>query len=287
MDDRPASSVTVAELIRHGEGLLRPSDSSRLDAELLLGHVLELSRTMLYRDGNVPVAIGHREQFRRLLRARADGQPIAQLLGGVEFWSLAFIVDENVLIPRPETELLVETALERMPRSGRPLVADLGTGSGAIAVVLAVERPGATVVATDKSALALRIAQKNCDLHEVSTIQLVRANLLDGMGGNAFDLVVSNPPYVCAGDPLLSTSDIRFEPEQALAAGEDGLEALRTITCQTPASLKPGGSLIVEHGYNQGAAVRRLFEEQGFQRIKTSRDLAGLQRVTYGEKREQ
>lgn len=284
MSNRSAAPATIAELIRHGSRLLHPSESSSLDAELLLTHTLDLDRLAVYRDGNVEVAPDKREQFGQLIRARAGGRPVAQILGRAEFWSLSFHLDAHVLIPRPETELLVATALDLIPRRGTPLIADLGTGSGAIAVSLAVERRGATIVATDLSARALGTARRNCVAHRVSAVHLLQANWMHGLRESQFDAIVANPPYVCADDPLLWTSDIRFEPRLALVGGSDGLAALRAIAAQAPAYLQRGGFLMLEHGYNQGAAVRRLLRDQGLERVATARDLAGLERVTYGEK---
>lgn len=275
--------ATVAELIKRGDHVLRPSDSSRLDSELLLAYALGCDRLAVYRDGNCDVAPDQRLQFESLVRARASGQPVAQLLGTAEFWSLSFHIDANVLIPRPETELLVATVLDRIPRSHPSMIADLGTGSGTIAVVIALERRNATIIASDLSTAALAVARRNCDIHCVAQVYLLRANWMDAFGEAKFDIIVSNPPYVCAGDPLLSSSAIRFEPSLALAGGDDGLDALRELVAQAAVHLKPGGCLLVEHGYNQGAIVRRLFYQQGLQRVTTAPDLAGHGRVTFGE----
>lgn len=278
------TSVTVADLVIKGERLLRPSASSRLDAELLLSHVRGCDRTAIYRDPDAPVTPEERERFAELTTARVAGQPVAQLVGRAEFWSLSFVVDENVLVPRPETEILVETALDLLPRAGNPVLADLGTGSGAVAIVLALERPAATVIATDLSALALEVAQRNCGAHRADRVLLLRANWMSALANSEFDLIASNPPYVSSNDPLLSNSDIRFEPLRALAAGSDGLADMRLIIEQAPRQLKQGGYLLVEHGYNQALTVRQLFSERGFQQITTIRDLAGIDRVTYGRK---
>jgi release factor glutamine methyltransferase len=283
MPKRTAMATTIAEMVRSGARSLRPSESSRLDSELLLAHTLGLDRLVVYRDGDREVAADQGEQFERLIRARADGRPVAQLLGVAEFWSLSFQVDPHVLIPRAETEVLVAVALDRIPRSGRPVVADVGTGSGAIAVALAVERPGAAIVASDLSAAALLTARRNCERHRVAGVHLLQADWMDGLGDVRFDAIVSNPPYVCADDPLLAISDIRFEPRLALVGGRDGLGALRAFVAQARGRLKPGGFLAVEHGYNQGPAVRRLFEAQGLRRVATVRDVGGLERVTHGE----
>ena len=276
--------VTVADLVEVGERLLRPSTSSRLDTELLVSHVCDCDRAAVYRDPGAPVTAMQQRHFTKLANARAGGQPVAQLLGCADFWSLSFVVDANVLVPRPETETLVETALALIPSRGKPVLADLGTGSGVMAVVFARERPQATVLATDLSPLALHIAERNCRAHEASQVALLRANWMTALGDAEFDFIVSNPPYVQCDDPLLSNSDIRFEPRHALAAGTDGLDDLRAIVEQAPRHLKQGGYLLVEHGYNQASRVRQLFAERGLQRITTQRDLGNMERVTFGRK---
>ena len=282
MTGQSATPATVASLVKTGERLLRPSSSSRLDAEILLGHVTGCDRANIYRDPDAPVTSKQQEHFAQLTSARALGQPVAQLVGHVDFWSLSFKIDPNVLIPRPETELLVELALSLIPNDRDSVLADLGTGSGAIATVVALERPHATIVATDLSSPALQIARRNFIRHSASRIFLLRADWLVGFGDAQFDLIVANPPYVSADDPKLSNSDIRFEPVQALTAGRDGIDDLCVIVKQAPRCLKSGGYLVVEHGYTQGSDVRCLFAEQGFQRINTQHDLAGMERVTCG-----
>ena len=277
--------VTVAELVMHGDRLLRPSESSRLDAELLLAKVLDRDRLVLYRESEFEVAPPERARFDKLLGERAAGRPVAQLLGEAEFWSLPFFIDADVLVPRPETELLVDTVLERIPGSGGgAMVTDLGTGSGVIAVVVGLERPEATIIAIDRCGSALRTARKNCIRHGISGVHLLRADWLHGLHTTHFDIIVSNPPYVAADDLLLSSSDIRFEPKLALVGGSDGFAAFRAIVSQAPAYLKPGGLLCVEHGYHQGSQLRRLFHNHGFRQIATKCDLAGLERVTLGQK---
>ena len=269
-------------MVREGERQLRASTSSRLDAELLASHVRGCDRIAIYRDPNAPVTTRQRQFFAKLTAARALGQPIAQLIGGTEFWSLPFAIDTNVLIPRPETESLVATALELIPTTRASVIADLGTGSGAVAIVLALERPQAAVIATDLSRQALTIARRNREVHKVPHVLLLRANWMAALVDSKFDLIASNPPYVCCDDPLLLNSDIRFEPHEALAAGADGLDHVRTIVDEAPRRLKRGGYLLIEHGYNQAHEVRQLFAGRGFQGITTNRDLAGIERVTYG-----
>ena len=266
--------------------MFRPSTStsSRLDAELLVCHVCECDRVAIYREPDISVTATQYRHFTKLAGRRACGQPIAQILGYAYFWSLQFVVDSNVLVPRPATETLIETALGLIPSTGNPVFADLGTGSGVVAVVIARERPQATVLATDLSAQALHIAARNCHAHEAPQVRLLRANWMTACGNAKFDFIASNPPYVQSDDPLLLTSDIRFEPRRALAAGLDGLDDLRAIIEQAPKHLKHGGYLLVEHGYNQAFNVRQLFAQQGFERIATERDLGNIERVTFGRK---
>ncbi len=258
--------------------------SSRLDAELLACHVCGCDRAAIYRDPNTPVTATQHKRFMQLAKHRAGGQPMAQIIGNTEFWSLSFAVDTNVLIPRSDTETLVETALDLIPTTGEPVIADLGTGTGAIAVVFATERPQATVLATDLSAQALHVASRNCRAHRASRVVLAQANWMTAFAEIKFDFIVSNPPYIECDDPLLANTDIRFEPRNALVAGPDGLDDLRVIVKQAPRHLKQGGYLLVEHGYNQASQVRQLFAERGFQRTTTQRDIGNRERVTFGRK---
>tara|TARA_B100001123_G_scaffold450598_1_gene622266 strand:- start:3808 stop:4674 length:867 start_codon:yes stop_codon:yes gene_type:complete len=277
-------SLTVLDLVKVGKNLLRRSTNSWLDSELLVSHVCDCDRVAIYRDPDTLVTPRQYRHFIELANARARGQPVAQLLGLTYFWSLSFVVDANVLIPRPETETLIETALELIPSTGHYAIADLGTGSGAIAVALALERAQAMVIATDVSSLALDVAERNRCFHKASQLFLLRGDWMAALGTKKLDFIVSNPPYVESNDSLLQDSDIRFEPRQALASGKDGLDDLRAIIKQAPERLKPDGFLLVEHGYNQGLRVRQLFAERGFQKITTRRDLGKLERVTFGQR---
>ncbi|MFT4562424.1 MAG: release factor glutamine methyltransferase [Gammaproteobacteria bacterium] len=272
----------VANLVRLGERLLSENSNARLDAELLLAHVLGCDRTAVYRDANKKVSPDQQQSFCDLVSARSSGKPLAQIVGVQEFWSLPFVVDENVLIPRPETELLVDVALLHLRRLDRPIVADLGTGSGAIAVAISHECPNATIVAVERSIAALEIAKRNCARHARAPIYLVRANWLMGLCDHQFDLIIANPPYIASGDPLVRTTSIRFEPEAALVSGPDGLDALRQVVAGAARALKSGAVLAVEHGYNQATQVRAQFQQHGFCSIITERDLAGHERVTSG-----
>jgi len=281
----PVQAVqTVAALLAAGRQMLvrRGCESARLDAELLLAHALGRDRTAVYRDADEPVSKPCKIEFERLIGERADGRPVAQLVGYAEFWSMRIIVDEHVLIPRPETELLVEIALESIPATAGFTIAEPGTGSGAIALALARERPATTIVASDYSAPALRIAERNRAIHEAQNVRLIRSNWLDPLAAGAFDTIISNPPYVESTDPRLTGSDIRFEPVTALAAGLDGLDAIRVIVAQSRQTLRPEGRLLIEHGCDQGAQVRALFEAASFAHVTTVKDLAGHERVTCG-----
>jgi len=254
---------------------------TRLDAELLLAHVLNVSRAaVIARDERVltPEELG---DFERLLERRVAGEPLAYLTGTKEFWSLELEVTPDVLVPRPETELLVEWALELLPPHRDALhVLDVGTGSGAIALAIARERPRALVTGSDVSPAALGLAQRNARRLNVGNANFRHAAYLAAFG--QFNLIVSNPPYVAEGDPHLA--DLRFEPATALASGPDGLDALRVIVREAFHHLRAPGWLLVEHGAQQGAAVRALFAQAGFTAIETRRDLAGHERATGGRR---
>ncbi|MGQ0587740.1 MAG: peptide chain release factor N(5)-glutamine methyltransferase [Gammaproteobacteria bacterium] len=259
---------------------------TRLDAELLLAHVLDMTRAgVVARDERV-LTPEEQGDFEQLLARRLSGEPLAYLTGTKEFWSLELEVTRDVLVPRPETELLVEWALSCL-RKQASSVLDIGTGSGAIALSLAKEMPEARVLASDVSAAALAVARRNAASIGLGNLQFVESNLFERLdsrfrGNDGFDLIVSNPPYVAEGDPHLA--DLKFEPAVALASGRDGLDALREIVAGAPHHLRPGGWLLVEHGTAQGAAVRGLFARAGFASIETRRDLAGHERATGGQR---
>ena len=223
------------------------------------------------------------QRFQELVRRRSRGEPLAYLIGVREFYGLEFEVTPAVLIPRPETELLVELALQRLPGDQPCTVLDLGTGSGAIALTLAALRPSASVIAVDASAPALEITARNCRrLGLASRVALQRSDWFTAVKDKRFDLIVSNPPYVPEGDPHLSEGDLRFEPRQALIGGRDGLEAIRRIVGEAPAYLAPGGWLLLEHGHDQAPAVRELLSGAGFESLVEETDLAGQPRVAGG-----
>jgi release factor glutamine methyltransferase len=249
-----------------------------LETRILLGHVLQLSRVQLITQSARTLTADEATRLSELIRRRIDGEPIAYLVGSREFYGLQLEVTPDVLIPRPETELLVELAAEYLPDDGTAL--DLGTGSGAIAVALAHLRRDAIVTAVDRSGPALSIARKNAARHGVA-IHFLCSDWYQEVAG-MFDVIAANPPYIERGDPHLAQGDLRFEPADALTDHDDGLSAIRIIVSQGKRYLKPGGRLLVEHGYDQAAKVRALFQEGGFEEVRSWADLAGIERVSGG-----
>ncbi len=260
--------------------LAASSDSPDLDAELLVAHVLGASRPALAADPDRRLGPAEARQLEALAARRAAGEPLAYLTGWREFWSLELEVTPDVLVPRPETELLVEWTLQAVAGKAQPSVLDLGTGSGAIALAVARERADAAVTAVDSSAAALQVAHRNAARLGLGRVQFVEGRWFGPARGGRFDVIVSNPPYVAAGDPALAK--LTYEPSSALVAGEDGLDALSAICTGAGPHLAAGGSLIVEHGASQGEAVRGLMTRVGLAGIETRRDLAGLERATRG-----
>ena len=252
------------------------------DAELLLAHALGRSRTWLLAHGDDDIARDNATRFLALVERRATGEPVAYLTGSRGFWTLDLVVTPATLVPRPETELLVELALARIQVDAEARVADLGTGSGAIALAIAKERPRARVVATDASGDALGVARENAERNRIGNVEFRQGDWLAPLAGETFGLIASNPPYIALGDPHLEEGDLRFEPASALSSGVDGLDAIRSIVRDAPAHLCTRGWLLLEHGWGQGEAVRVLLREAGFVEIATERDLEGRDRVTLG-----
>lgn len=273
--------TTLGQYLREAVTRL-PEESARVDVELLLMHVLDRSRSWLFAHADAIVQPEQQQAFEALLRRRQRGEPVAQIIGHREFWSLDLAVSSDTLIPRPETELLVELALDRLPRDASVRVLDLGTGTGAIALALAHERPRATVFAVDASAGALLIARKNAAKLGLGRITFLRGDWFSPVRHERFDLIVSNPPYLADDDPHLTRGDLRFEPRSALASGADGLDAIRRIAGQATAHLEPQGWLLVEHGWQQGVATRKIFAAAGLTEVETLRDLEARDRVTIG-----
>lgn len=255
-------------------------ESARIDSEVLLADVLGKSRTWLYTHPEYRPDSQQSRAYEQLVAGRERGEPVAYLTGRQEFWSLPLMVNPAVLIPRPETELLVETALDYLKDQTEIRVADLGTGSGAIALAIASERPRAQVYATDISEAALDVARLNAE-HLNLSVRFAQGHWAEALSGS-FDVLLSNPPYVASDDPHLQQGDLRFEPGVALSAGDDELLAFRQITQQASARLKPGGWLLFEHGHQQGAAVRDIVQGKGFERIQTLNDLEQRERVSLG-----
>lgn len=255
-----------------------------LDAQVLLAHVVRRQRTWLVAHRDDPLTRDEASVFFALAKRRRNGEPVAYLVGQREFFGLALQVTPSVLVPRPETETLVELALERLPADRPWRVLDLGTGSGAIAIAIARERPRTHVIAVDASAAALSVARANAAALGAGNVAFVESDWYARIDDVPFDLIVSNPPYIRAGDPHLASDDVRFEPMTALVSGVDGLAALRTIVSGATSRLAAGGALLVEHGYDQAAAVRALFVAAGLDAVTARRDLAGIVRVAGGRR---
>ena len=274
---RPDATPTVASLLAGAGALIDPSD-----AQLLLAHALGRDRGWLYAHAHDPVGADAQARFAGLLARRQAGEPVAYLRGRQGFWTLELAVTRDTLIPRSETERLVELALERLPAGESLRLADLGTGSGAIALALASERPLARVDAVDASPGALAVARRNAEAAGLANVDFHHGHWFEPLAGRRYDLVASNPPYIAAGDPHLGRGDLRHEPPMALASGHDGLDAIRHIARAAPAHLHPGGWLLLEHGHDQGAAVRAVLRESGFESVSTARDLEQRDRVALG-----
>jgi release factor glutamine methyltransferase len=256
------------------------SETPRVDAEWLLSLATGLTRGQIRAREEATLDRTAARRFDALVARRAQGEPIAYILGEWEFWSLPLTVSPAVLIPRPETELLVECALRYLPTHTPAEVLDLGTGSGAVAIALAVERPLARITAVDRSAAALEIAAHNVARHALGRIELRESDWFARLAGRRFDVIVANPPYVAVDDPALEASVALYEPATALLAGVAGLDAIEALVAGAPSHLLAGGALLLEHGAAQGPAVRKLFECAGFERVATARDLAGHERIT-------
>lgn len=254
----------------------------RVDAEALLLHVLDCNRAWLFTHGHASLGAASTKTFQALVEQRANGIPVAYLIGRRGFWTLDLVVSPATLIPRAETETLVEQALERLDRAPNRCVADLGTGSGAIALAIASERPQAHVLASDTSAAALTVAATNAAAHGLNNVVFRSGDWYAPLIGERFDLIVSNPPYIAATDPHLTQGDLRFEPQSALVSGADGLDALRTLAAGAPAHLRPGGWLLLEHGWEQGATMRVLLRAAGLVTVTTLQDLEARDRITVG-----
>jgi len=258
------------------------SESARLDIELLLCSILKKDRSFVRAWPEHELSQQQLTSFQQLLEQRLAGEPIAHILGERGFWSLNLKVTKDTLIPRPETERLVELALELIPEKAQWEILDLGTGTGAIALSLAKERPSCFVSATDQSLAALDVAKQNAKDNKISNIEFIHSNWFSELKNKKFDLIVSNPPYIEENDPHLQQGDVRFEPLSALTSGEEGLDDIRTIIKNSQAHLTKNGILLIEHGYDQAEAVCNLFNLSGFNKVENFKDDNGVPRVSIG-----
>lgn len=281
------SPASVAHLIqdatvRIAAALDLTQREARLEARVLAAYAWQVDAAWLIAHDTDLQTVADIAAFQSLLSQRLEGVPIAYLVGSREFYGRSFLVSNDVLIPRPDTELLVELALTHLPTDQAVEVLDLGTGSGCIAITLALERPLARVTAVDRSAAALAIAQHNADqLH--ASVKFLPSNWFSALTDQRFDLIVSNPPYIAAADPHLAHGDVRFEPLSALASGQDGLDDLRQLIRAASTHLKPDGTLLLEHGYNQADIVQSLLHDHRFLAPRSWPDLAGILRVSGGK----
>ncbi|RDI48606.1 Release factor glutamine methyltransferase [Aquicella lusitana] len=278
------SIMTIAEWLQQAtHQLAAVTDVPQLEAEILLAHALKKSRSYLYAWPQQTVASEDAQHFIHLLAQRARSKPIAYITGKKEFWSLELFVNENTLIPRPETELLVASVLNLFPEQDKAVqVADLGTGSGAIALALASERPAWQIHAVDISEAALSVARKNGRHLTLQNIIFHQGNWCEALPAGGFDVIVSNPPYIATDEWRRYADGLAYEPENALLSGEDGLAAIREIINTAKSRLKQAGYLLIEHGFAQGEAVQRLFSKNGYSHVHSLRDLQGQTRVTLG-----
>ncbi|MEG0099377.1 peptide chain release factor N(5)-glutamine methyltransferase [Citrobacter sp.] len=267
----------LREAISH----LQDSDSPRRDAEILLEYVTGKARTFILAFGETELTAAQHEQLNSLVARRQRGEPVAHLTGVREFWSLPLFVSPATLIPRPDTECLVEQALARLPTSACRIV-DLGTGTGAIALALASERPDCEVTAVDRMPDAVALATRNAQHLGIRNVRVLQSDWFSALQGQRFDMIVSNPPYIDEQDPHLAQGDVRFEPLTALVAGANGLADIVHIIDQSQHVLTPGGYLLLEHGWQQGEAVRDAFMRAGYLAVETCRDYGGNERITLG-----
>lgn len=278
---------SITEILRNDgrqlEALLNlDSGSGRIEVQCLLQAALQVNRAWLLTHSEQILNLEQQAHYAALFERRLNGEPVAYILGEREFYGLNFKVTPATLIPRPDTELLVDLALQRIPQKDRCRVLDLGTGSGAIALSIAHARPDAEVVAVDASTAALEVAQLNAQRLGLNNVRLLLSNWFTALNGECFDIIVSNPPYIAADDVHLSQGDVRFEPHNALASGAGGLEDIRLITEQARQHLNVNGWLLLEHGYDQAAQVRARLQQLGFTSVFSARDLAGIERVSGG-----
>lgn len=278
---------SIAESIKQASEILAASsDSARLDVEILLCQVLECNTAHLFAWPEKSLDSIQAQQFNQLIEQRLTGVPVAYLTGSKEFWSMNFKVTPDTLIPRPDTETLVEFVLDKFSDQTKLKMLDLGTGSGAIAIAIASERPNWEITATDISAEALVIAKENAECNQIKNIHFFQSNWFEQCNQQRFDIIISNPPYIAEHDEHLSQGDVRFEPSSALVSGETGMNDIEIITKQAEQHLNPNGWLVFEHGYNQKQAVYDCFNRNHFQKISQISDLSGQARLSAGSYRQ-
>jgi release factor glutamine methyltransferase len=274
---------TLSNVLKHAyQQLDTHSDSAKFDAELLLTKVLNKDRSYLYTWPENVLSTEQQQTFEQLIQARIQGQAVAYLVGEQAFWTLNLKVTPDTLIPRPETELLIETALEHYATQASLSILDLGTGSGAIALALASEFPHSQVLAVDISPAALKVAQHNAQTHQLDNVEFLHSSWFSQIPAQQFDLIISNPPYIESEDPHLQQGDLRYEPQIALASGIDGYDAIQEIIQNSPTYLKPQAHLMLEHGYQQAATTRHYLSQANFEDIQSLKDLAQHERITIG-----
>lgn len=284
MSSLPIQRNSVSYLLKQALEQLGAFDSPRLEAEILLAYVLGCSRTYLRTWPIKTVSKEKQNLFKVLLNRRLKQEPLAYIIQKQAFWTLDLFVNDSVLIPRQDTEILVEKALEILPSDFSEKILELGTGSGAIAMSLAKERPMSQILATDCCEKALSVAHINSDVYKLSNLTLIQSDWFQKIPSQHFDMIVSNPPYLAQGDEHLQKDGLQFEPEGALVSGKDGLNALRKIISSASEYLKRKGWLLVEHGYSQRKSVHQLFEQAGFSLIQTQKDHNACDRITFGQK---
>ena len=264
------------------QSLAETSPTADLDAQVLLCHVLQCNSAHLLAWPEKPLDESQQRHFLQIIEQRRQGHPVAHLTGQREFWSMDFMVDESTLIPRPETETLIEYVLENHSHHNSLKLLDMGTGTGAIAIVLAKENPGWQVHACDISPQAIQLAKRNRDKHEINNLTLVKSDWFSDIDGTDYDMIISNPPYIDADDPHLNQGDVRFEPASALISDNQGMKDIEHICSQAKGHLKNAGWLIVEHGYDQAEKVADCFTKNGYGEITQKQDLSGHIRMTAG-----
>ena len=277
--------MQIREAIQQAsESLQASSPSALLDAQVLLNHVLQCNSAHLAAWPEKQLSTEQKEEYLQLIQKRLQGTPVAHLTGSREFWSLQFLVDDSTLIPRPETETLVEFILDRFADRTQLKLLDMGTGTGAIAIAIASEKPHWQITACDISADAIKLAEKNATLHQIKNIRFLQSDWFEDITCNNFDIIVSNPPYIASDDPHLQQGDVRFEPDSALTSGTTGMDDIEHLCLHAKKYLAQDGWLIVEHGYNQKQIVAACFDSNGFTEITQLQDLSANHRMTAGKK---